>query len=468
MISLTQHRDDTILVVGYGKSGQSAAAALSSAGARIAVWDDDADKRGAAGSDSYDVLDVETTNLTIFDEIIWSPGVPHTFPHPHPLAEKAKAAGHRLRCDVDLLAASQPDATYVGITGTNGKSTTTVLTGHILAQAGMTVRVGGNLGTPVLELDPLPADGIYVLELSSYQLELAPTLACDIAVLLNIAADHRDRHGGFDGYVTAKTQLFLQQSRGSTAIVGLDDERSRAVFESLTKTHRTVGVSAEHAAPAHVYVSNRHLVDAFGHDPQDVIDLSELVTLPGQHNWQNAAASYAIARTLGADVDAITEGLRTYPGLAHRQEVVGSVGGVTFVNDSKATNAAAAGKALSCYGYVYWIAGGQPKEDGITELNTLFGRVRQAFLIGDAANAFAETLQDADVEVSFYDSLEDAVSAAGHLAIAEAREDATVLLSPACASFDMFDNFEHRGNVFRTAVHKNWPTTASSTAGGHA
>ena len=468
MIPLNHYRDDNVLVVGFGKSGQSAARALIAGGARVAVWDDDEAKRATAGSDGFEPVDARRADLSVFDEVIWSPGIPHTFPQPHPLAEKAKAAGHTLRCDVDLLAAAQPDARFIGITGTNGKSTTTALAGHILSNSGLPVAVGGNLGTPVLDLDPLLADGIFVLELSSYQIELAPTLACHTAILLNISADHLDRHGDLDGYVAAKTRLFAQQEPGSVAIVGLDDAYSQTIFESAKDTHRAIGISSRTSAKAGVYVASGCLIDALGDEPQEIIDLSEMPALPGAHNWQNAAASYGIARTHGVDVDTIKQALQSYPGLAHRQEIVGTIAGVAFVNDSKATNAAATEKALSCYGCIYWIAGGQAKEGGIADLQPLFGKIRQAFLIGDAAQEFAKTLQAAGVTVSIHNSLEDAVSAAGENAITETQEDATVLLSPACASFDMFDNFEHRGDVFRNAVQSGWSEIRNTAAGGPA
>ena len=468
MIPLTHHRDDSVLVVGFGKSGQSAARALAASGARVAVWDDDQSKRDNADSSGFKPVDMERADLSEFDEVIWSPGVPHTFPQPHPLAEKAKAAGHTLRCDVDLLATAQPDAKFIGITGTNGKSTTSALAGHILSQSGLPVAVGGNLGTPVLDLEPIPADGVYVLELSSYQIELAPTLACQTAVLLNISADHIDRHGDFDGYVAAKTHLFAQQKPGSIAIVGLDDARSREIFNAVSETHEVIGISSTTSSEARVYVADGRLIDALGDESQEVIDLTQLPALPGAHNWQNAAAGYGIARTQGVDAGAITAALKTFPGLAHRQEMVGTFAGVTFVNDSKATNAAAAEKALSCYGCIYWIAGGKAKDGGISDLQPFFGKIRQAFLIGEAAQEFSKTLQDAGVAVSAHDSLEGAVSAAGEQAITDAQDGATVLLSPACASFDMFDNFEHRGDVFRNTVQSSWPSIHTTVAGGHA
>lgn len=458
MISLTHHREKAFLIVGLGKSGFSAARALTAAGADVRVWDDGEAQRDKAATEGFGIFDIETGDMAALDGVIWSPGVPHTYPAPHPLAVKARAAGHTLQCDVDLLATAQLKATFVGITGTNGKSTTTALTAHVLKSSGYEVEVGGNLGYTALDLAPLGAGGIYVLELSSYQTELTPNLHCATAVLLNITPDHLDRHNGLDGYVAAKAQLFENQDAGSTAILGQDDEPCQAVTGRLTKEGRlnVVQVSADSKRQRGVTVTDGLLTDGLFGDG-DMIDLRGLKTLPGKHNWQNAAAAYTIARQHGATAAAIEAAFRTFPGLAHRQEVVGSSHGVTFVNDSKATNADATEKALSCYSSVYWIAGGVAKAGGITTLGPLFGRIQHAFLIGETANDFATTLTEAGVAVSVHSSLQDATAQAGELAFKADDTDSTVLLSPACASFDMFANFEERGDVFRNTVQELWP-----------
>lgn len=458
MISLSKFRGDTALVVGLGKSGRTAAHALRKAGANVLVWDDTLDQRTQAADAGYTVFDTDASQFADIDQIIWSPGVPHTWPTSHPLAEKAKAAGLTLRCDVDLLAETQTAARYVGITGTNGKSTSTALTGHVLAAAGLQTEVGGNLGVPALELSALEADGVYVLELSSYQTELTPHLACDTAVLLNISPDHLDRHGGLDGYAAAKAKLFENQKDGACAIVGTDDARSRAVAEALEADNRLRVIRIGAAGPVKGGIGVRDGIlndDVFGQGDQ--IDLRGLPALPGQHNWQNAAAAYAIARTHGVGVNDIESGLGSFPGLRHRQERVGVKDNVSFVNDSKATNADAAGNAVRCYDCVYWIAGGVAKAGGITTLGPLFGRIRRAYLIGEAADAFSVTLNDNDVAWSVHDSLESAVTQAGNDALRDGETGATVLLSPACASFDMYANFEDRGDAFRTSVHGTWP-----------
>ena len=462
MIPLLSHRNDTILVVGLGKSGLSAARALTAAGARVSVWDDLPEQRDKATAEGFTVFDGESGDMSVLDQVIWSPGVPHTHPTRHPLADKARAANLKLRCDVDLLATAQPDATFVGITGTNGKSTTTALTAHVLAAAGKRVEVGGNLGFTALDLAPLDADGIYVLELSSYQAELTPNLDCATAVLLNITPDHLERHGGLEGYIAAKAQLFAHQRDGGTAIVGNDDTPSRSIAQRLTndRHQRVIGISAEAEVSGGVSVTDGVLNDNY-FDDNEPINLRGLKTLPGKHNWQNAAAAYSIARVHGVPVKTIAEAFTTFPGLRHRQEFVGTLNGVTFVNDSKATNANAAEKALSCYGSVYWIAGGVAKAGGITALGPLFGRIRHAFLIGESAKDFASELTNAGVATSTHKTLEDATIDAGRIAFADGEEDATVLLSPACASFDMFKNFEERGDAFRTTVIDTWPEVAA-------
>lgn len=462
MIPLLSHRNDTILVVGLGKSGLSAARALTAAGADVSVWDDVPEQRDKAVSEGFTLFDSESGDMTALDQVIWSPGVPHTHPKPHPLADKARAANLKLRCDVDLLATAQPEATFVGITGTNGKSTTTALTAHILEAGGKRVEVGGNLGFTALDLAPLNADGIYVLELSSYQTELTPNLNCATAVLLNVTPDHLERHGGLEGYIAAKAELFAHQADGGTAIVGNDDTPCRTVAQRLTDDHhhRVIGISAEAEVPGGISVTNGVLNDNY-FDDSDPIDLRGLKTLPGKHNWQNAAAAYSIARAHGVSAKTIAEAFATFPGLRHRQEFVGTTGGVTFVNDSKATNADAAEKALSCYGSVYWIAGGVAKAGGITALGPLFGRIRHAFLIGESAKDFASELAKAGVATSTHETLEDATIDAGRLAFAGGEQDATVLLSPACASFDMFKNFEERGDAFRATVLDTWPEVAA-------
>jgi UDP-N-acetylmuramoylalanine--D-glutamate ligase len=458
MIPVFTYATQRIAVMGLGKSGLSAAAALKAGGAKVCVWDDSAEQRKAAAAAGWTVLDPEAERLDVAG-VIWSPGVPHTLPKPHPLAVKARAQNVPLICDVDVLCRAQQAATFIGVTGTNGKSTTTALTAHILRHAGRATEVGGNLGTPALDLVPLGAFGTYVLELSSYQLELVPALSLETAIFLNITPDHIDRHGSMDGYVAAKKRIFAHQRHPRAAIIGVDDAYSASLAEQLTRAgaHQVVPISVHKTIPGGVYVESGMLIDASEGRATPVIDLRAIATLPGDHNWQNAAAAYGAARSQGLAPQVIAAALASFKGLAHRQELVAVVDGVRFVNDSKATNADAAEKALRCYENIYWIAGGRAKEGGIAPLKPLFGRIRHAFLIGEAADDFADTLEASQVPHDLYEDLETAVEDAGTRALREKRPGAVVLLSPACASFDMFKNFEERGEVFRREVLSLWP-----------
>ena len=353
--------------------------------------------------------------------------------------------------DIELLARAQRNARYLGITGTNGKSTTTALIGHILQLAGRDVAIGGNLGTPVLTLEPLDLEGVYVLEMSSYQLELTLSITFDVAVLLNISPDHLERHGGFEGYVAAKKTIFHRQTKPRSAIVGIDDETSAAIFRDLKAAdeQEVIPVSGERIVPGGVYVQNGTLIDDLDGEQVPALDLKEIASLPGVHNWQNAAGAYAACRAIGVDAPVIAACLRSFPGLPHRQEILAVIDGVVYVNDSKATNAAAAAKALACYDKIIWIVGGQAKEGGLSGLESFFGRIAHAFLIGEAATDFAKILQD-HMPVTLSGRLEEAVPAAA--AEAARHPGAVVLFSPACASFDQYRNFEIRGDAFRDLV----------------
>lgn len=441
-----------VVILGLARSGRAAAAALTAGGAEVLAWDD-GEKTRAAVAHELALRDPATINWRDVAALMLSPGIPHSFPAPHPAVLAARSAGVPIVGDIELLGRAQPQARYIGITGTNGKSTTTALIGHILGEAGERVEIGGNLGPPALGLAPLGADGIYVLELSSFQLELVTSLAFDIAVLLNITPDHLDRHGDMDGYIAAKKRIFAGQSTAATAIVGLDDAICRDLAEDLHQggKARIVPISVDEAVADGVYVEDGWLVDALDGAPVRVFDLAEAPRLPGSHNAQNAAAAYAVARRAGLSAGAAIAGIRTFPGLAHRQELVDTIDGVRYINDSKATNADATEKALACYEAIYWIAGGLPKAGGITSLTRYFPRLRHAFLIGNAAGEFAATL-DGKVSYSRCGDLANAVAAASDRARSEGVPGAVVLLSPACASYDQFPNFEVRGDAFRRLV----------------
>lgn len=451
---IPQYAGRTVAVLGLGKTGLSAARALTAGGARVLCWDDGEAKRAEAEAKGFTCAEPTLANWADIALCVWSPGIPHTHPKPHPAKAVLDRLGIAPVCDIELLLARCADAFVVGITGTNGKSTTTALIGHILKSAGHRVEVGGNLGTPVLDLEPLPFFGTYVLELSSYQLELTPSLDCDVAVLLNITPDHLARHGGMEGYVAAKSLVFKNQHQPATAVIGQDDRHCRGLTKTVAQRvdQTVVPVRGDGEEPGGVFTLDGVLYDATDAGyPREVIDLRGIPTLPGAHNWQNACAAYAACRARGVAPEDIAAAMRTFPGLAHRQELVAEVDGIRFVNDSKATNADAAEKALLCYKDIYWILGGQAKEGGIESLLGYFPRIRHAYLIGEAAEAFGKTLGP-HIAHSQCGTLEAAVAAATADARRDGRKGAVVLLSPACASWDQFKSFEHRGDVFRALV----------------
>jgi UDP-N-acetylmuramoylalanine--D-glutamate ligase len=449
-----------VAVFGLARSGLTAARALKAARAEVVVWDEKPEARQAAAAEGFVLEDLSSSDWFGLAALMLSPGVPLTHPKPHWTVEKAKAAGVEIVGDIELFARAIAAAPahkrpkVVAITGSNGKSTTTALVGHVCRQAGRDVRIGGNIGVGVLGLEDMHGGAVYVLELSSYQLDLTSSLKPDVAAILNISPDHLERHGGMDGYVAAKRRIFLNQGKGDTAVVGVDDPWCQQICTELTAANRRtiVPISARHAMGRGVYALQGVLYDATGERASEIVDLTRAASLPGRHNWQNAAAAYAAGRGLGLSVADVAEGLMSFPGLAHRMETVGAIGKVRFVNDSKATNADAARQALSSYPRVYWIVGGQAKAGGIDSLADLFGRVAKAYLVGEAADDFARTL-DGAAPFARTGTLNGAVRAA----FADARasgEEAIVLLSPACASFDQFTDFEARGEAFRAAVHE--------------
>jgi UDP-N-acetylmuramoylalanine--D-glutamate ligase len=445
-------RDRRYAVLGLGKSGLASARALAAAGAEVLAWDDTPAARDkAAGVPLRDLAALDWQGV---EALVLSPGIPHTWPRPHPVAAAAKAAGKPIIGDIELLALAEPEARYVGITGTNGKSTTTALIGHLLQQAGKRIAVGGNLGTPVLTFPGLGAGGIYVLEMSSYQLELIRHLTFDVAILLNITPDHLERHGGMAGYIAAKRRIFDGQQAPRVAIVGIDDAASAAIADELKAdpSRRVWPLSVESRAPGGLYVADGWLVDDTEGQAARRLDLGSLPRLPGRHNWQNVLAAYGALRALEVPAGTILRHLPGFPGLAHRQELVGERDGVRFVNDSKATNADAAAKALGCYEAIYWILGGRAKETGLAGLEPFFPRIRQAFLIGEATAAFRPVLDKAGIATAACGELPAAVAAAWKAARQDAAKGAVVLLSPACASFDQYPNFEVRGDHFRQLV----------------
>ncbi|RJF86554.1 UDP-N-acetylmuramoyl-L-alanine--D-glutamate ligase [Oleomonas cavernae] len=451
MIVADSFRNQRVAVFGLARTGLSAAKALLAGGATVVAWDDKAASRDAAAAEGVPLGDLRTADWSGIAALVLAPGVPLTHPVPHDVVKLAQAAGVPVIGDMELFARSSQRVAgtqVVLITGTNGKSTTTALIAHLIRAAGLPVAVGGNLGTAVLDLAPVPAGGVYVFEISSYQIDLIDTLVPDVGVLLNITPDHLDRHGGMAGYVATKARLFRGQGAAQTAVVGIDDEYSAGIAAHLEGLGRavtpiTVGQTLAHG----VSVVDGVLLD----DGEAVYDLKTLLRLPGAHNWQNAAAAYATLKGLGLARDAALRGLADFPGLAHRMELVATHHGVRYVNDSKATNADAAAKALGAYEHIFWIAGGKPKAGGIEGLDAFWPRIRRAYLIGEAANDFASTLAG-HVDAVIVGELAHAVQSAARDAAQVATERPVVLLSPACASFDQFADFEERGDRFRALV----------------
>ncbi|MFM7630327.1 MAG: UDP-N-acetylmuramoyl-L-alanine--D-glutamate ligase, partial [Alphaproteobacteria bacterium] len=354
--------------------------------------------------------------------------------------------------DVDLLYEAHPKAHYIGITGTNGKSTTTALMAHVLAQAHIPHQMGGNIGVPVLSLNPPKSGERVVLELSSYQLDLVETLRVSTAALLNVTPDHLDRHGTMARYVAAKQKIFARQQSDDHAVIALDDAFCQSVYQDLLTEggRRLLPLSTEKSLDFGVFVKDGVLYDALTSGIQAVLSMTECPRLPGQHNAQNAAAVYAMARAEGLEIPQIVSGLKTFPGLAHRQEWIAQEQGILYINDSKATNKDAAARALSSYENIFWIVGGKPKEDDLSSLSPYYPKIKGAYCIGEAGPSFYKQLTAAGVPAWHSQTLTQAVADARQGA--QRASGGVVLLSPACASFDQFDHYEHRGDVFRQAV----------------
>ncbi|MBU2142745.1 MAG: UDP-N-acetylmuramoyl-L-alanine--D-glutamate ligase, partial [Alphaproteobacteria bacterium] len=383
MIPITEYAGRDVAVFGLGRTGLSAAKALKAGGARVHAWDDDEETRNKAEAAGLTLSDINKRDWQTFAALVLSPGIPYKFPAPHRIVRMAEMTGVPVVGDMELFARavqSLPERgrpKIIGITGTNGKSTTTSLIGHILKQAGRDARIGGNIGTGVLDLAALHANAVYVLELSSYQLDLVKSLHCDVAVLLNMSPDHLDRHGGMEGYQAAKMRIFQNQQPSDVAIVGFDDVITQSIAIGLAGQGkgRVVHASSTYTLGRGVSSIDGKLYDNQSGKAEFIGNLAECPALPGKHNHQNAAAAYAACRALGVEHGVIMAGLRSFPGLAHRLETVGSIDGVRFINDSKATNAQAAEQALRAFKNVYWIAGGVPKAEGIEPLATLFPNI---------------------------------------------------------------------------------------------
>jgi UDP-N-acetylmuramoylalanine--D-glutamate ligase len=458
MTPVTVFRGKTVAVFGLGSSGLATCAALAAGGAKVIAWDDQVAKITEAKAKGFVTEDLRALDWSAVAALVLAPGVPLTHPKPHWAAELAKKHKVEVIGDIELFCrerrATVPNAPFVAITGTNGKSTTTALVAHILKSSDRDVEVGGNLGTPILALAPPALHRTHVIECSSFQIDLAPTLDPTVGVLLNITPDHLDRHGTMENYAAIKGRLFARTRR---AVLGVDDIYCREIADRIEKGTIVTRVSVEGPLKEGIYLEGETLILAggpAGHDiKQPLVSLAGIGSLRGAHNAQNAACAIEAAFGVHVPHAHIFAALKTFPGLAHRMEEIGHKGNVLFVNDSKATNADSTEKALSSFaGGIFWILGGKAKEGGITSLKAFFPRIAKAYLIGEASEMFAAVL-DGRVPYVKCGTLEAAVTKAAEDAMRSKDAQPVVLLSPACASFDQFPNFEVRGERFRELVH---------------
>lgn len=455
MIPVTIFAGRDVAVLGLGLSGLASARALKAGGANPILWDDNGAARDEAARQGFTVSDLAAADWSRFAVLVLAPGIPLTHPKPHWGVVRATEAGVEVIGDIELFfrerARTSAPGKVVVITGTNGKSTTTALTAHLLTAAGKRVALGGNIGKAVLDLDPFAPDLTYVLELSSFQIELAPSLSPDAAALLNVTPDHLDRHGTLENYARIKAAVFAALGAQSTAVIGVDDEPSRAIAASLGGAYAVKRVAVGRGVETGVFAADGVLHEMEGGRELAKIDLAGIGALRGAHNWQNAAVAYALARSQGLSAAAIAEGLQSFAGLPHRMEQVARRGKVLFVNDSKATNADAAGKALASFSDIYWIIGGRAKEGGLAGLEPFYPRIVRAYLIGEAADAFAGQL-GGQVDHVHCGTLARAVETAAADASSSVANEPVVLLSPACASYDQYRSFEERGDHFKALV----------------
>jgi UDP-N-acetylmuramoylalanine--D-glutamate ligase len=458
MIPVKSFAGKKVAVFGLGGSGLASAQALQTGGAHVIGFDDSAagiDKAKAAGITTEDLRKIDWSNVSA---LLLAPGVPLTHPEPHWSAQLAKKAGAEIIGDVELFCRERrrlaPNSPFVAITGTNGKSTTTALIHHVLKSAGRDAQLGGNIGTAVLTLEPPSADRAHVVECSSYQIDLAPTIDPRVGVFINLSEDHLDRHGTIEHYAAVKERLVAGVQDDGAAVIGVDDEWCAAAAERVAaKGKNVVRISVRKRLPDGIYAENGRIIRAKVGKTETIATLDGIGSLRGVHNAQNACCAAASALALGLTPEQIQAGLRSFPGLAHRMEQVGRKGAVLFVNDSKATNADSSAQALASFTDMFWIAGGKPKTGGITSLEKFFPRIRKAYLVGEAAEEFARTL-DGKVPYNVTGTIDRAVEASARDAAASGLKEPVVLLSPACASFDQFRNFEIRGDHFRSLVLK--------------
>ena len=466
MIPITTFASKKVAIFGLGGSGLASASALLAGGADVVAFDDNAASVAKANAAGIPTADLHGADWSKIASLVLAPGVPLTHPAPHWAALLAQKAGVEVIGDIELFCRERrrhaPGAPFVAITGTNGKSTTTALIAHLAAFAGMDAQLGGNIGTAILSLAPPRPDRVHVIECSSYQIDLAPSLDPSVGILINLSEDHLDRHGSMDHYAAVKERLVAGVPADGTAIIGVDDAWCDRIAARLAQSaKKVVPISVRQALSNGIFVDNKRVMRAVAGNATQVADIGGIGSLRGLHNAQNAACATAAALALGLDPAAIQAGLRSFPGLAHRMEEVGRRGAVLFVNDSKATNVDSAAQALASFDDIFWIAGGKAKTGGIVSLRGFFPRIRKAYLIGEAAGEFAATL-GAGVPHEIAGTLDKAVSAATRDAQDSSAQEPVVLLSPACASFDQYRNFEVRGDAFCDLVRALPGVTAKS------
>jgi len=456
MIPVTVFAGKKVAVFGLGKSGLLSAGALVKGGADVVAYDDSEKMCADAASAGLGVQNLREIDWSEIAALVLAPGVPLTHPTPHWTVQLAQKAGVEVIGDIELFCRerekSGADCPLIAITGTNGKSTTTALTAHLIASAGFDAQMGGNIGVPVLALEPFMQNRVYVLEVSSYQIDLAPSLRATVGILLNVTEDHLDRHGTIENYAALKTLLPASVEKGGTAVIAVDDRWTRSAADRIERAgHKVVRVSTTGPLRDGYFAEGTRIMRADNGKAHPSVQLAGIGSLRGLHNAQNAACAVAACAAIGIDLPTIQKGLVRFPGLAHRMQQIGRKGSILYVNDSKATNADSAAKALGSFNDIFWIAGGKPKTGGIASLAEFFARIRKAYLIGEAAEDFAHTLEG-KVPYEVVGVMSAAVDAATRDAEASALKEPVILLSPACASFDQYPNFEVRGKAFADLV----------------
>lgn len=451
-----------VLVFGLGISGGALVKALKSAHIHVIIGDDNSKSlEGLKASKGIEILHGRDLDFSTVGMLVLSPGIPLTHPEPHWTVIAAKAAGVEVIGDVELFARATKGHMSIGITGTNGKSTTVSLIAHILKFCGLNPQLGGNIGCPVFELDMSQDNAISVLELSSFQIDLCPTFRPDIAVILNLTPDHIDRHGTMEEYADVKERMFDMSNEhlNGCAIIASDDEYCRKILmraqENSLRKVTQVSISKDLAEG--VFVRDGKLYEVIKDKVLEIGNLESIPSLKGAHNYQNAACAYAAARACGLEAEQIFAAMHSFPGLQHRQFLVRTINGVGYLNDSKATNAAATAMALACHNNIYWIVGGRKKKTGLDGLESFFNSIKHSFLIGESVDGFSQWFDKYGMEYTRCGTLAKAVEEA-HIMAQENRGQpggaGVVLLSPACASFDQFRSFEERGDVFTDLVNK--------------